>query len=111
MNFNIIVENGVCKHNFYEKVMSGLEDGHYLVTIKKLNEAKTSRDYQEQYFLLVDIVVADTGNDRYAIHEQFKQHQFEKKGIGTTKGLTVNEWIHWIEDFKWFIFENLNILL
>lgn len=83
-----------------------LQEGIYFLQIINLAE-KDIRSLQKQYFLFVDIIVNDTGYSRYEIHNDFKQHS----KIESTKGFSVEQWLEYIENFKWYVFNNYNICI
>lgn len=83
-----------------------LNEGHYFLNIIDLQD-KTPKGLQRHYFALVDIIVLDTGYGRYDIHNEFKQHS----KIESTRDFSVEAWLQYIEDFKWFAFNNYNICI
>lgn len=83
-----------------------LEDGRYLVAIRSIGY-KTIRDCRNEYFALVDSVRDVTGDTRYEIHEAFKIDQ----NIETTRDFTQQDWIEFIDAFKWYYFQKADILL
>lgn len=87
--------------------MADLEDGKYLIKINPIKALKTLREFQNEYFALVDTVVSTTGSTRYEVHEAFKN---ERK-IETTKDFNLDDWVNFIEAFKWYYFNKADILL
>lgn len=86
--------------------LQNLDNGKYLLTIRSI-ELKTPRESQEQYFAMVDLVRDHTGNDRYSIHEEFKADQ----GVITTKNFSQEDWLKFIENFKWYVFKNMDLAI
>lgn len=101
----IIILNTENKQEFLQKI-EGLEQGKYIINIRPL-QAKTPKEFQAQYFAQIDAVRDLTGNDRYSIHNDYKEHC----GVETTKNFDTEDWIHFISDFQWYIYNNLNILI
>lgn len=91
----------------FSSIIRGLSDGKYLVKIMPINTKKTTKEWQEHYFLLVDECVSSTGNSKYVIHEEFKKHE----GIETTKSLSSEDWSKFIENFKLYAFDKMNVTL
>ncbi len=94
-----IIEDGmIVVTDKSEELLETLESGKYIISVRPF-VPKTQRQYLEQYFSMVDEAVMHTGNDRYTIHAEFKNHA----GIGSTKELTTNEdWLNFIDKFKWW---------
>jgi hypothetical protein len=87
-------------------LISSLEDGEYQIEIHSLSKM-TPRGCQKAYFLLVEIVTNHTGHTKTEIHEMFKrEHE-----IGTTKGLSTEQWLEIIAQFKSWVFNELEIIL
>lgn len=84
-----------------------LEDGRYILSIRSLNPFKSEREFQNEYFALVDSVRDITGDTRYEIHESFKV----ERNIETTRDFGLQDWIDFIEAFKWYYFTKADILL
>lgn len=89
------------------KLLNSLEDGNYLVSIRKIDNLKTSKEHREHYFLLVDTCVNHTGYNRYEIHEMFKQHE----EIASTKDFDPCDWVKFIESFKKYAFEKMDCVI
>lgn len=100
-------ERGMVQNQEFVKMLSDLEDGRYAVKVIRINEEKTLRDYQEQYFANLDIIVNHTGHGRYDIHDQFKLHE----NIETTKNLSEVEWVTLLDQLKWWAFKEFDIIL
>lgn len=86
--------------------LNSLENGKYLISIKPIGQ-RTVKDCKAHYFALVDTVRHFTGDDRYSIHENFKNHQ----GIESTKNFDINDWEKFIANFKWYVFEKLDLTI
>ena len=82
-------------------------DGNYTVTIEEENTLTTTKECRGAYFFKVDLVAKTTGDERYAIHERFKEHL----GILSTKNFTVADWRNLIKQFQIYIFDNLDIVI
>lgn len=91
----------------YTELMGQLADGRYLVSVRGINDAKTERDFQEQYFAMVDAVRDYTGDSRYIIHERFKKH----RKVETTTNFSLQDWVDFIDAFKWKQFKDLDLIL
>jgi hypothetical protein len=81
-------------------------EGKYLISIRSLDN-KTLDDFRANYFALIDSVRDVTGNSRYTIHEDFKR---ERK-IETTKDFDFQNWINFLEAFRWYYFAKLDLIL
>lgn len=82
-------------------------DGNYTVDINEENTLATPKECRAAYFFKLDLVVQATGDERYTIHERFKEHM----GIASTKGYTVVDWRNFIKNFQIYIFEQLDIVI
>lgn len=102
-----VSEGSVNDINAFTDLLRGFDDGRYLVSVKKIGDAKTVKEWQEMYFAMCDIIRDSTGNDRYAIHNAFKAHE----GITSTKELTEDDWFKFIENFKWWAFSEFDVVL
>lgn len=91
----------------YLELMGMLEDGKYLISVRSLNIQKTEREFQNEYFALVDIVRDYLGDTRYIIHDRFKK----ERNIETTKDFSLQDWIDFIEAFKWSQFKEHDLVL
>ena len=91
----------------YEKLIAMLEDGKYLITVRSLNESKTERDFQNEYFALVDEISCHTGDSRYSIHLTFKKH----RDVSTTTNFDLQDWVNFIDALRWWAFNNLDLVL
>lgn len=86
--------------------LDNLEEGKYLLTIQPIHP-KSNKEYQAHYFLMIDIVRNHTGNDRYTIHNDFKANQ----RIESTKNFSVDDWVLYLNDFRWWIFEKFDLAI
>lgn len=100
------IRAGELDGNFLQS-LENLDDGRYLVTVREITAEKTTREYQEQYFAMVDAVRDHQGDSRYVIHERFKAHQ----EVVTTTGFSIQEWLRFIDAFKWWAFNTLDLAL
>lgn len=91
----------------YEELMGMLEEGKYLVTVRSLNGNKTERDFQNEYFALLDMVSGHTGEQKYIIHEEYKAH----RKVETTKDFSLQDWVNFIDAFKWKQYTDLDMIL
>lgn len=82
-------------------------DGNYIVDINEENTQSTPKECRAAYFFKLDLVVQATGQERYDIHNRFKQDI----GITSTKNFTVVDWRNFIRQFQNYIFENLDIVI
>lgn len=82
-------------------------NGNYTVDINEENSLATPKDCQKAYFFKLDLVVAATGDERYVIHERFKNYM----KVTSTKEFTVVDWRNFIKQFQTYIFENLDIII
>lgn len=108
MQFSLTVVNGKSVRgakeiqNYLKKL-----NGNYIVDISEENTMSTPAECRAAYFFKIDLVVATTGDERYAIHERFK----EETGIKSTKNFTVIDWRNFIKQFQIYIFESLDIVI
>ncbi len=84
-----------------------LQEGKYIVEIKPLNALKTEREFQKEYFSLLDQIVAFTGEQKYNIHTEFKK----ERNVETTGNFTLEDWITFIDALKWSYFKKLDLIL
>lgn len=82
-------------------------NGNYTVDINEENTTSTPAECRAAYFFKIDLVVAATGDERYVIHERFKEHT----NIQSTKNFTVVDWRNFIKQFQIYIFESLDIVI
>ena len=82
-------------------------NGNYTVDINEENTMSTPKECRAAYFFKIDLVVGATGDERYAIHERFKEHA----KIPSTKNFTVVDWRNFIKQFQIYIFESLDIII
>lgn len=90
-----------------DELFGSLEEGKYIITVSPLGDNKTVRGCQNQYFLLVDLVSAHSGETRYELHEDFKEH----RGVETTKNFSLQDWVTFIDAFKWKQFNDYDLIL
>lgn len=64
-----------------------LMEGSYICVIIS-NKEKTVKEYQMEYFAIIDEMCMSTGNDRYTIHEMFKDYQ----KISSTRDIPIEQW-------------------
>ena len=86
---------------------TSLDDGTYILTIQSINPLTTTRDYQNAYFAMVDICVSSSGNARYIIHDSFKAAQ----GVASTTNFTVQDWKTYIEKFKFWAYDKMDVIV
>jgi hypothetical protein len=84
-----------------------VDDGRYLCKLVPLSREKSSREWREYYFVLVSEVCSYTGDKKLYIHNQFKESQ----GVGTTKSFNSEDWNLFVEKFKFWVYNNLDIIL
>lgn len=101
-NGKIIVGNQKIKD-----IISGLNDGQYVMVINSTNPLVTKQDYRKAYFAMVDTCVANTGNQRYTIHNEFKKHL----GIESTNTFSLLEWKEALEKFKFFAYNTMDCIV
>jgi len=82
-------------------------NGNYTVDINEENTMSTPAECRAAYFFKIDLVVAATGDERYVIHERFKEYS----KIVSTKNFTVVDWRNFIKKFQIYIFESLDIVI
>lgn len=82
-------------------------NGNYTVDINEENTMSTPAECRAAYFFKIDLVVAATGDERYVIHERFKEYS----KIVSTKNFTVVDWRNFIKQFQIYIFESLDIII
>ena len=70
------------------------------------NPLVTEEDYRAAYFKLVDIAVLESGNDKDTIHKAYKAHE----KINSTKEFGIVDWKRYLENFKLWLYNNLNII-
>ena len=87
--------------------ISSFDDGDYILTIQSINPLTTPRDCQNAYFAMVDICVSSTGNPRYIIHDSFKAAQ----QVATTTKFTVPEWKDYLEKFKFWAYDKMDVIV
>lgn len=79
-----------------------LQDGRYLLNIIPIKD-KTKKEFQENYFAVLDEICNDTGNKRYDLHNTFKK----EVNIESIKNITIEEWPQILYKLKmWCIFIN-----
>lgn len=88
-----------------------IPNGKWIIFGYKINEERTPRDYQCEYFLKCDIVRDYSGYTRTELHQMFKEYQAERGAKSSTKNLTVEEWIQWLQEFSFYVLNNYNIML
>jgi len=105
MNFLANITNGNCSIDLF----SSLPDGQYWISVKEVehNPLVSARDYQKLYFTLLDEIVYKTGNEKYTLHEMFK----DEYNIASTKGQSIDWWQSTIKTFKWWVYKELDIIL
>lgn len=74
-----------------------LEDGEYYFKVISIEE-KTINSVKRNYFVLLDDFCMQTGNNKYQIHDQYKNF----KQIATTKEFLLQDWIDFLEEFKFW---------
>lgn len=95
-----IVSNNTTLRDYF----TSLDDGEYIISIDRINPLISPRDFQKAYFDKIDICVSCTGNDRYTIHEAFKEHS----AIESTKDLDVKDWRDLLGKFSWWAYDTFN---
>lgn len=90
-----------------EKTLNTLGDGKYIIRIMYINDLKTPEDCRKYYFSLVDECVKATGHTRYEIHEFFKEY----KEIETTKDMDSEDWHKFIDSFRGYAYDKMNVYL
>ena len=98
--------DGKFNEQFLE-LMGALGDGKYVLNVRSLNPLKTEREFQNEYFALIDQVRDVTGEAKYMIHISFKK---ERK-VESTTGFSLQDWVDYIEAFKWYYYKNADIIL
>lgn len=83
-----------------------VDKGVYVVTIRPYIPKNTS-EYQKYYFALVDDARIHTGWARYDLHEAYKEYS----EVASTKILTEEEWLSFIDNFKLWIFNKFEIVI
>jgi len=76
-------------------------------TIMEENNLTTTKECRDAYFFKVDLVRDATGDERYVIHERFKEHM----QIASTKQFSVVDWRNFIKQFQIFTFESSDIVI
>lgn len=99
-------KDGQFNEQFLE-LMGLLGDGKYIVDVRSLNPLKTEREFQNEYFALIDLVRNVTGDTRYSIHETFKDY----RKVETTKDFSLQDWVDFIAAFKWYYYNEADIIL
>lgn len=90
-----------------------LSDGPYLINIISLANTDITT-LQKKYFLFVQTVSNDIGEQKKYLHEEFKNYYntFYDNSFTSTKELeTIKQWIEFIERFKEYSFKEYDILL
>lgn len=82
-------------------------DGNYTVDINPENTLATPKECRAAYFFKLDLAVQASGNERYHLHNMFKEHI----GITSTKNFSVVDWRNFIKQFQNYIFETLDIVI
>lgn len=82
-------------------------DGNYIFDIQKENNLTTPEECRAAYFVKLEIVQKHSGDEKYNIHENFKQ----SVDIQSTKGFTITDWKNFIKKFQIYIFENYDIIV
>lgn len=92
---------------FNAEWLNNLQDGRYLIDVRSLNPLKTEREFQKEYFALCDLVRDYTGDSRYVIHNRFKK----ERNVETTRDFSLQDWISFIDAFKWEVYKTLDLIL
>ena len=109
MELQVKIEKGKVTDNALRlrDFITSQDDGDYIISIVKVNPLVTPRDYQKAYFDKVDKCVLSTGNDRYTIHNSFKQHS----NITTTSNLSILEWRNLLMNFTIWAYSNFDCIV
>ncbi len=83
-----------------------IKDGKYKINIVPIL-LTTSRSCQEQYFTILDLLRDYSGYSRYELHEMYKQ----ERNVTTTKNMTIEEWIPYLDELKFWCFNNFEIVI
>lgn len=83
-----------------------LEKGVYVVNVRPYIP-KNILEYQKYYFAIIDEAKRHTGWSRYDLHNAYKEHA----EINSTKNLTEEEWLSYIDGFRLWIFNNFEIVI
>lgn len=104
-------------------MIANMFDGRYLISFTPLNPQSDIKTYMRLYFLKVDIIAKEVGEDRYQVHEYAKEYilhdmaennpELFEKVIDriSTVNLTEQGWIAYIDAFDIWAFINYNIIL
>ena len=87
--------------------ITSLDDGTYVMTVQSINPLVSERDFQKAYFAMIDICVASTGNARYIIHDAFKA----ESEVQTTKNFSVEQWREHLEKFRYWAYNNMDVIV
>lgn len=94
----------------FNKLAGLLDDGRYLLTMLQIREPKTIDEYRAEYFAKRDVVAAETGNSKADIHNMAKGWLLTD-GMTSTKELDIEGWKAFLQNFKEWAFEFLNVYL
>lgn len=77
-----------------------LQDGQYLIKVMPFKD-KSRKQYQENYFALIDEYSLHSGNNRYIIHALFKK----ASDIESIKDISLKDWPQTIENLKFYLLD------
>jgi hypothetical protein len=112
MKFFVKVKDDKLISKNFAEIWRNFDDGEYEISIRKINDNKTSREFQKEYFAKVDNTVTYSGYNKTEIHSMYKDYRQENGLVDSTKDLhEESEWNEWLEGFQLFIFSKLDIMV
>lgn len=97
------IEKGKMDENFLTYI-TGFKDGIYAIQIEQIKD--NLREYQKQYFSLVQNVALYTGYEKQDIHEMYKQ----EIGKSTTELKTNDDWLEYLEGFRLYSITKIGVI-
>lgn len=84
-------------------------DGEYFMLFRPmvLDAITTELDYQRYYFKMLEDVAKETGNSKADLHQMIKEASHKE----STKEFNTADWHIYTQHAKWFIFQNLGMIV
>ena len=102
------------------KFISSLDSGKYMIQISTFVENRTL-DQNKYYWKIIEIIAKEIGYEPNELHNIFKYKFLQKtitdsngnmvKGLKSTSDLNINEFIEYIDNIKYYVLNELEIIL
>lgn len=110
--YNIIQKGTVEGTEKLLKCFAFLKNGSYFVTFHFLNPQMDEKTYRGTYFMKLQFIANETGHDKATMHEIVKEHViFAVTGKGSTKELTLEEWIGVLQAMEIWAFQTYSVVI